>query len=573
MPGRLSGPTSFCDESGVRPASAAARERTVDRVVGAAARLAVMIVVAAVTAFLFIFFVFPLATILWRGRSLDSLAEVFGSSSTWKILWFTLWQAAASTALTVVLALPVAHAIARYRFRGRGLLRAVVTVPFVLPTVVVATAFLSVSDRLRLEDDPVRLPGTAWAILVAHAFFNIAVIVRSVGGYWSQLDNSPEAAARTLGAGGIRTFLLVTAPRLRPALVSSSAIVFLFSFTSFGVVLLLGGLRRVTIETEIWRHATQRTDFSTAAALGLLQLAVVVTMLVVNSRHQRRLAVVERTRAPVEMERRVASRHDRLLLGAALAVVGVLVLVPLGVLVERSLATSGGHGFTYYRALGDQDARVPLLPVSGWTAVRNSLTWALLAAGIATIVGTVAGLMAGSRHRRLARSTDIAFLLPLGTSAVLVGFGMLIALDEPPLDIRTRWWIVPVAQALIGVPFVMRTVSTAVRSIDPALREAAATMGASPGRVWREVDMPIASRAVVIGAVFAFTIAVGEFGATAFLARPQRPTVPTAIFRLLGRPGDLAFGQAMALSVILMIITASAVLVIERMRVVVAGEL
>jgi thiamine transport system permease protein len=148
-----------------------------------------------------------------------------------------------------------------------------------------------------------------------------------------------------------------------------------------------------------------------------------------------------------------------------------------------------------------------------------------------------------------------------------------VALDDPPLDFRTSWWIVPVAQAVIGVPFVMRTVSTALRSIDPRLRQAAAVMGASPRRVRREVDLPIAGRAMVVGAAFAFAVSVGEFGATAFLARPQRPTVPTAIFRLLGRPGDLAFGQAMALSVILMLITGAAVLVIERLRTTVAGEL
>ncbi len=537
-------------------------------------RVATAVLVAGVLSFLLVFFLFPLASILWRGRSPEVLGDVLTSSATWKVLWFTFWQAAVSTVLTVTLALPIAHAVARYRFRGRALLRAVVTVPFVLPTVVVATAFLSLSDRLHLDDDPVRLPGTAWAILVAHAFFNVAVVVRSVGGYWSQLDGSPEAAARTLGAGRIRTFALVTAPRLRPALVSSSAIVFLFSFTSFGVVLLLGGLRRVTIETEIWRYATQRTDFSTAAALGLVQLAVVVTMLAINGRQQRRLALVERTRAPVEVERPVSTARDRVAVGSALALVAVLVVLPLAILVERSLATGGGHGFGYYRALGSQDGRVPLLPVSGWTAVANSVSWALLAMVVATVVGTVAGLMATSaRYPRLGRITDMAFLLPLGTSAVLVGFGMLIALDDPPLDIRTRWWIVPLAQALIGVPFVMRTVSTSVRSIDPHLREAAATMGASPWRVWAEVDLPIASRATAVGAVFAFTIAIGEFGATAFLARPQRPTVPTAIFRLLSRPGDLAFGQAMALSVILMVITTAAVLVIERTRVAVAGEL
>lgn len=526
-----------------------------------------------VGAFLAVFYLFPLSAMLWRGRSWDTLADVLTSAAVWKVAWFTLWQAAVSTVLTVLVGLPIAYVIARFRFPGRALLRALVTVPFVLPTVVVATAFLSLSDALKLDDDPFRLPGTAWAILSAHVFFNVAVIVRSVGGYWSQLDDLPEAAARTLGASWWRTTTNVTLPRLRPALVSASAIVFLFSFTSFGVVLILGGLRRATLETEIWRYATQRTDFETAAALGLIQLAAVVSMLLLNSRLRRRVALTERTRPPSEVERRPSRKGDWAALGAALGLSAVVVGLPVALLIERSLATSTGYGLDYYRALGQQDERVPLLPVSGWTIVWNSLSWALLAAVIATVIGTVAAMITTGPHPRLARLVDVGFLLPLGTSAVLVGFGMLIALDTPPVDFRTRWWIVPVAQAVIGIPFVMRTVATALRSIDPRLREAAATMGASPGAVWREIDLPIVSRAVVVGAAFAFAISIGEFGATAFLARPQRPTVPTAIFRLLGRPGDLAFGQAMALSVILMLITASAVLVIERLRVSVAGEL
>ncbi len=549
---------------------------TIDAPPPAARRLAAAArvpAVAGVAGFVALFYLYPLASMLWQGRSWSTITDLLGTASTWRIIWFTLWQALASTALTLVVGLPVAHVIARYRFRGRALLRAAVTVPFVLPTVVVAAAFLSLSERLGLDEDPLRLPGTAWAILVAHVFFNVAVVVRSVGGYWSQLDDTPEAAARTLGAGRIATFWHVTAPRLRPALLSTAAIVFLFSFTSFGVVLILGGLRRVTIETEIWRHATQRTDFETAATLGLIQLTVVVLMLLTNSRLQERLAVTERTRPPAEIERRPVRVGERGVLAGAVGIVVVLVGLPLSVLLEASLATGDGYGLGFYRALGEQDQRIPLLPVSGWRALANSLSWGLMATAIATVVGTVAGVLAASRRRLLGRATDIVFLLPLGTSAVLVGFGMLIALDEPPVDFRTRWWIVPVAQAVVGVPFVMRTVSTALRSIDPRLREAAATLGAPPAVVWREIDLPIASRAVVVGAAFAFAVAVGEFGATAFLARPQRPTVPTAIFRLLSRPGELAFGQAMALSVILVLVTGAAVLIIEKLRVAVAGEL
>lgn len=416
------------------------------------------------------------------------------------------------------------------------------------------------------------LRGGLLGIVAAHVFFNIAVVVRTVGSWWAQLDDRPEAAARTLGAGPVATFVQVTLPRLRPAIASAAAIVFMFSATSFGVILILGGLGRATLETEIWRYATQRTDFETAAVLGLIQLVAVVAMLAVNSVLQARFAS-EPARALRELERRPGSPRERT--AVVLGALATLVVLggPLAVLVERSLDTDTGYGFGNYRALGNQDERVPLLPVSAWQAVANSLSWALVAMLIATVVGTLAALVTSSNRTGWSRLVDMALLAPLGTSAVLVGFGMTIALSDEPFDWRSEWWIVPVAQAVIGVPFVMRTVATALRGIDPSLRDAAAVMGASPGRVRREIDLPIVSRALVGGAAFAFAVSMGEFGATSFLARPQRPTVPTAIYRLLSRPGSVAFGQAMALSVVLAAITAATVVVIESSRTAVAGEL
>lgn len=544
---------------------------TANRRATAPLRLPTAVAVVVVAGFYGLFFALPLGSMLVRGLSESNVADTLGSARTWRVMWFTTWQALVSTAATFVVGLPIAGVVARYEFRGRSLLRALATVPFVLPTVVVASAFLSLERAFALEDTRLAVRGTVWGIIAAHVFFNVAVVVRSVGGWWSQLDDRPETAARTLGASPLRAFLTVTLPRLRPALLSASAIVFLFTFSSFGVVLVLGNLRRATIETEIWRFAVARTDFGTAATLGVLQLVAVVAMLVVNNRLQLRLTVTEQTRvrdvSPTGLRQRT--------LVASVGALSLFVFgLPIGVLVERSLATETGYGFTFYEALGNQDQRVPLLPVSAWTALANSLTWALLATVIATVVGTLAAILATDRRRpRLAQATDVGLLLPLGTSAVLVGFGMMIALDTPPLDWRGRWWIVPVAQAVVGVPFVLRSVATALRSIDPALREVAATLGASPRHVVREIDLPIASRGVVVGSAFAFAVAVGEFGATSFLARPQRPTVPTAIYRLLGRPGTLAFGQAMALSVILVLVTAAAVLVIERLRTAVSGEL
>jgi thiamine transport system permease protein len=162
---------------------------------------------------------------------------------------------------------------------------------------------------------------------------------------------------------------------------------------------------------------------------------------------------------------------------------------------------------------------------------------------------------------------DGLILLPLGVSAVMLGLGFLIAFDTPPLDFRAAPWLVPVAQALVAIPFVVRIVAPTLRSIDPRQREAAALLGASPGRVRREIDLPIVSRGLAVAAGFAFAISLGEFGATVFLARPDRPTLPVAIFRFLGRPGEVNVAQAYALAVVLMAVTVVSVLLVERVRV------
>ncbi|MFE3692542.1 ABC transporter permease, partial [Streptomyces sp. NPDC059129] len=255
------------------------------------------------------------------------------------------------------------------------------------------------------------------------------------------------------------------------------------------------------------------------------------------------------------------------LLGVVLTTIVLLLLAPLAVLVERSLDTPGGYGFDYYRALGDLDDSGSAFLVPPIEAVWNSLQYALAATAIAVLVGGLAAAALTRRAGRLVRGFDALLMLPLGVSAVTVGFGFLITLDEPPLDLRASWILVPLAQALVGVPFVVRTMLPVLRAVDGRLREAAAVLGASPLRVWREVDLPMVRRAVLIAAGFAFAVSLGEFGATVFIARPDHPTLPVAVARLIGRPGELNYGQAMALSTILMAVCATALLLLERTRV------
>ncbi|HTN81423.1 MAG TPA: ABC transporter permease subunit, partial [Acidimicrobiales bacterium] len=372
-----------------------------------------------------------------------------------------------------------------------------------------------------------------------------------------------DESAAMLGAPRWRSLVEVDLPLLAPAIAAASAIVFLFTFTSFGVILLLGGPRHSTLEVEIYRQTAQLLDLQVAAALALVQLVAVVTLLLVTTRLQSRLAVQRRLRRRDEAADRVRTARQRLLLLTNFAVMAGLLGLPLLSLVERSFSVPGGHGLTWYRALastGDTGLFVP--PTE---AIRNSLVFALIATLIATVIGGLASIAIGGRHTRL--WLDVGLMLPLGVSAVTIGFGFLITLNRPPLDLRAKAILIPIAQALVALPFVVRSVVPVLRSIDDRLREAAAVLGASPSRTWREIDLPLVSRALAVGAGFAFAISLGEFGATVFVARPDTPTLPIAIFRLLGRPGAANYGQAMAMATILMVLTVACVLVFERARI------
>lgn len=522
-----------------------------------------------VTAFMGAFFLWPISHLIWRGLAGEEgrLVEVSKDLRFIKIIGFTGLQALLSTLLTLILAAPLTWAVANRRFFGRSFALAAVMVPFVLPTTVVASAFMAVIDQFGLDNERFSLRHSLIAVLAAHVFFNISVVVRTVGVFWSQLDVTQEQAAASLGASPIKVWFEITQRRLAGAVAGSAVIVFLFTFTSYAVILILGGPSMATLETEIARWAVTRGDIPTASALALIQIASVLAMVALSSRLGRNSAA---SGGLVPDRARLLSgwKQSLSVYGVVTASLGALA-VPIFVLVYRSVrimpagavasrrsgvatAADAGFGFDHYLSLAE---RSRLLPVSSLQALGNSLKAGFVAAGIATTIGLAASLVAAGKTR-WRRGIGMAALLPLGTSSVTLGFGMLISLDRGILDLRTSWWITPIAQALVGIPFVMRAIAGPLSAIDPLWREAASTMGATPFRVWREIDLRLIRRAVLSGAMFALAVSLGEFGASSFVARrPDSMTVPLAIERLLSTPGTTLRGQAMALSVILMLLS------------------
>ncbi len=541
--------------------------------------------------FLALFYFYPLAgifSISFSGAAgTTAWLRFAGSPGLWGVVGFTFWQATLSTLLTLVLGLPGAYLLSHYDFRGKTFFRALTAVPFVMPTLVVAAAFNALlgptgwantvlMDLFSLQTPPIAFVRTFSAILTAHVFYNLTIVLRLVGDFWGRLDPRLTQAARTLGASRWEAFLRITAPLLFPAVLAAALLVFIFDFSSFAVVLILGGPRFSTIETEIFYQATGLGDLPVAAVLSLIQLICTLVLTSIYARLSAKTARPLKQRAEnrplVRLPAPVSIRGfvHRLVIGTIL----LLTTLPLAALAARSIVnlsperTRTGtleRGLTpvFYETLLESGATA-----GAGRAAAVSLGYAGTTVGLALLFGLpTAWVLARKKTSIYARWIDPLLMLPLGTSAVTLGLGFIVTLNRPPLDLRTSPFLVPLAHTLVAFPFVVRSMSPALASIQPRLRQAAALLGASPWQVVRMVDLPLVGRAAAVAAAFAFSISLGEFGATALVTRPEYQTIPTVIYRLLGRPGALNYGQALALSTILMLLTLIAMLVIERFRV------
>ena len=536
--------------------------------------------------FLLVFFFYPLGAtfnlvfqeILQNGLSVIKWARIM------RPLGFTFYQAFLSTILTLCLGLPAAYVFGRFIFPGKTLLRVLATIPFILPTVVVAASFnallgprgwmnLFLMNLFDLSAPPINVLNSLFAILIAHLFYNTTIVLRMVGSALEQLDPRLEEAARSLGASPLRAFWEVTLPLIKTPVLAAALLVFLFDFTSFGVILLLGGPGFATLEVEIYTQALYMLNLPLSGVLSIIQMICTLVITIVYTQLNRRINVGLNPRLKGENLRPVKTRMQRLMVIVILVMLVSLLVLPLTALAARSFtrleANRGDRsevqtGFTlaYYQELFI-NRRGSLFYVPPIKAALNSLIYALETVLFSVFLGLLAAY-ALSKKNRFNRILDPLLMLPLGTSAVTLGLGFIIVFTKPPLDVRSFPLIIPFAHSLVALPFVVRTLQPAIMSIPHSLQQAASVLGASPWKVWREIDFPIIFKAGVVAAIFSFTISLGEFGATSFLTRPEVPTLPVAIYRFLSQPGGLNYGQAMAMATLLMFVCGLSIYLLEK---------
>ena len=526
--------------------------------------------------FLGLFFFYPLVNILVTGLGRaggDGPGGLLAGGYTAELFAFTAAQALISTVLCLLIGIPASYVLGSFRFRGRGLFLALATLPFVLPTVVVAAALLSVIGQNGLVNAALRtlfgpdapslaLERTLTIVIIAHVFYNTPVVLRILITHWMTRDRHAEEAARLLGAPPLKLWWRIRLRLALPSILSAGLLVFIFTFTSFGVVLLLGGSRIATVEVEIYRQTTGMFNLAAAAVLSLLQMLFMTILIAVFSLLDRRAAAKA---GPPEL-RTPRRPREWAAVAATVAGLGLLLIVPLLLLALQSVSgPDGALTLRAYELLGET-SRQSVLSQPAANALLQSLLIAgaavLLAVPIGALTATAVWLGKGRGHTLL----NLVVLLPLSASAVLLGLGFVISLDEPPLNLRSAWVLLPIAHTLVAIPLIVRTLTPALRGLPLDLREAALVLGAPPATVWRRILLPLLRPALMVGALFAFTVSMGEFGATLFIARPEWTTAPVAVYRLLGRPGGSNYQQALALSTLLLIMCALAFVGMERLR-------
>ena len=492
---------------------------------------------------LVLFYVLPMLNMVTSVTSFDSIRDHLTSATTWDVLWFTTWQAMLSTILTFAVALPVTWALSVFRFRWRSVAQAVMVTPFVMPTVVVAAAVRSV------------IPGNAdtglFPILVAHCIFNVAVVVRVVGSRWSHIPRDMTHAATSLGSGPLRTFTSVTAPLLRRSITAACALVFAFTFMSYGVIAVLGGPAYRTVEVEIFTQAVTFGDIDQAVVLSVLQIIIVGILFTFTSGE-----------SPVARQSTISSgsalklHPRRRLLSMFIAVSCIAMCAPFVTLLRRSFGGGGTFTTRGWQALWD--GSLDGVGVNVPRALFNSAIFAVVC--VATCL-PLAVVIATARDRMVkgARPLELLTAGPVITSGVILGFGAIITFDESPIDWRSSTWLIPIMHAVVALPLATRIISQSLQAIPQSQRDAAATLGASPFATWWTIDIGASRRALRASAGVSAAMSIGEFGATSFLSRQDTQTLPVALTQLLGRPGDVFQQAGFAVSLIMVVFVAVAV--------------
>lgn len=511
---------------------------------------------AAPVAFLLLFFVWPLARVLTAAGSADAWTWIAGEFVR-RHLAIAVLQATASTALSLAVGLGLAWYYHRYRPAGTGIALAVHAAPFILPVFVVVDGMretLGANGWLAALGGPDLLAamGPFWAVVLAHVYYNHGFAARILYDVLERRPHRLEQAAALLGARPRDRIAHVLAPLLAPPVAAVALIVWMFTFTSFGVVLLLGQGQVHTLETLLYqntRGVLPRMD--RAAALGVLQLLLNVVVVAAY------FALRRRSRLPPQVPQERPAASGRMSASASPILVGLGALPMLAVLLG-GFRVAGAWTLDAWRALLDSSHPAHVAGFDLTTVVVRSIGYAVAAAALATALA-LALAYGLERSGRLRRVAEAAAAVPLGTSSILLGLGFLFAFGATGWpDLRGQAAGIVAVHTLVGFPFAARIVLPAFQQRSLRLDEAAALLGASPRAMAWRLHVPMLRAPIAAAAGLAAAISLGDFGASLVLMREDTMGLAVWIARHDQPFQPLAHAQSVALTALLMALAAAA---------------
>lgn len=508
--------------------------------------------------------IWPSLELFARGSAVanEASASLIGKAPA--AIWFTVWQGVASTALSMLLGIPTAMLLYRRRFFGSRLIRSLMLVPLVLPSIVVAVVFSSF-QYWNTFYSIFGIVGShiAW-IITAHVFVNFALTARIVGSSWAALDGETEEAAALDGAGRFRTLWSVVLPQLRGALLASATLTFLFSVSSYGIVLVLGGGSIESIETLMAKSALQFLDLGTASVLALVQTVITLVAVSISRRVSAAQSQIESGDLS-EATKRI-DRRDWAALVVVIPTVAVFVISPLLNLVSKAITQPDGSiGPANFLALTGRGDR-QVLNISVVDAIANSLRNLAISTVLAVAIGLLAVYLrtrwvVSRRAGRAIWISDFIVLLPLGISPVVIALGWLVTFDQEPLALRASWLAIPLIQALLALPLVIRVIQPAIQNLENGIIEASILDGLGSFGSFVRIQLSAIKPVVASAIGFAAIASLGEYGAAAMLTFGDQATLPTVLYQLISRPGSSNYGMAMAASTLLVLLTVLVILV------------
>ena len=516
-----------------------------------------------------LFFYVPVITVFITGFSKEGLKAVLADSYCRRICLFSLKQGALSTLLSAAIGFPGAYILARYTFRGKGFLKALITVPYVLPPIaavlgivllignngIINRALMALSGA---QQPPLHLLYSLKAILIAHTFYNIPLFIRFVYPVWEKIPASMYEAGKSLGAGRWRLFRTVTCPWLLCSFIAACALIFVLCFMSFSIVLVLGGGPQYsTMEVEIYKLARTTSQITKACALGALESLITLLFISVYTAagHQQSSYHVPVGKHGTVPQKKL-SLHN---LTAFLYIIFLILYVamPMVTIALNSFTGKSGWGkaggltLNWYRAFSQPVMYNPVLNTL-FIAVSTVICAIVLSLIISAVI---------SRWPKGSFLIQIFFFASLGISSILLSLGFMLTISNLGFRPNGKLLLIAVHTAAV-LPFTIKAISLFYSRINRRCIECAKSLGAKPLRILWTVKLPMIKNGIFTAGIFAFAVSAGEVNGALMLAPEGFTTMPVAIYRLIGA---YRFYQACAMGTVLLLICIAAFYAIDRL--------